>query len=59
MRASASRVVRPVGGDGVSDDDGQRAGIEVIGVDGKELVGSDESDGNEGNLGLDGHVGGS
>lgn len=45
------------GGDRVADDDGDGAGMKVVGVDGEELVGSDECYGDEGNLGFDGHVG--
>ena len=47
------------GRDGVADDDEDRAGVEVIDVDGEELVGADEREGNERNLSLDGHEGAS
>ena len=45
------------GGDGVADDDEERAGVQRVDVDGEELVGADESEGDERDLGLDGHVG--
>jgi hypothetical protein len=44
-------------GDGVSDYDQERAGVQGVDVDGEKLVGADEGEGDEGDLGLDGHVG--
>ena len=46
-----------VGGDGVADDDVERARVESVDVDGEQLVGADEGEGDERDLGLDGHVG--
>ena len=57
VRASASRVVRPAVGMGSPTMIGERARVEVVGVDGEQLVGSDQGDGHERDLGLDGHVG--
>jgi hypothetical protein len=45
------------GGDGVADDDGDGAGMEMVGVDWEELVGSNQGDGDERDLGLNGHIG--
>jgi len=33
-------------GDGVADDDEERAGVQCVDVDGKQLIGSDEGEGN-------------
>lgn len=45
------------GGDGIADDDGERAGVEVIGVHGEQLVGPDEGHGDKRNLRLYRYVG--
>ena len=45
------------GGDGVADDDLERARGEVVDVDGEQLVGADEGEGDERDAGLDGHEG--
>jgi hypothetical protein len=45
------------GGNGVADDDEERARVKGVDVDGQELVGSDEGKRDEGDLGFDGHVG--
>ena len=43
------------GGDGVAGDELQGAGSEVVDVDGEQLVGADEGERDEGDLGFDGH----
>jgi hypothetical protein len=47
------------GEDGFADDDAESTGMEGVDVNGKKLVGADEREGDERNLGLDGHVGAS
>jgi hypothetical protein len=47
------------GVDGLADDEFYGAGFEGVDVDGEHLVGTDEGKGDEGDLGLDGHPGGS
>jgi hypothetical protein len=45
------------GGDGWAGDEFELGGVEVVGVDGKEVIYADEGDGDEGDLGADGEVG--
>ena len=45
------------GGDWVADDDFEGAGIEVVDVDGEQLVGADEGERHQRDPGFDGHEG--
>jgi len=42
-------------GDGVADEDAQRARLQGVGVHRKELIGADERDGDDGDLGAESH----
>jgi hypothetical protein len=43
--------------DRIADNDQEGAGMQRINVDGQELIGPDQGEGNQRHLGLDGHIG--